>query len=182
MKRILAGVLAAAVIFPAIAGAQIKTVPGETITATATVTAIDSATRLVTLKKANGEMVFVVAPPEIKRFSEIKVGDTITAKYTENMTLRVMKPGEPAVNSATGGVSAGTGANPSGTISAQRSVTATITAIDPAAPSITLSAPDKQVYTAKVADREALKQVKVGDRLDITFQAAVLVAADPAKK
>ncbi len=101
MKRILAGVLAAAVMFPAIAGAQIKTVPGETITATATVTAIDSATRLVTLKKPNGEMVFVVAPPEIKRFSEIKVGDTITAKYTENMILRVMKPGEPAVNSAT---------------------------------------------------------------------------------
>ena len=182
MKRMFAAMLAAAVIYPAIASAQIKTVPGETITATATVTAIDSATRLVTLKKPNGEMVFVVAPPEIKRFSEIKVGDTITAKYTENMTLRVMKPGEPAVNSATGGVSAGGGANPSGTISAQRSVTATITSIDTATPSITLSGPDKQVYTAKVADREALKQVKVGDRLDITFQAAVLVAADPAKK
>ncbi len=118
--------------------------PGETITATATVTAIDSATRLVTLKKANGEVVFVVAPPEIKRFSEIKVGDTITAKYTENMILRVMKPGEPAVNSATGGVAAGGGANPSGTVTAQRSVTATITAIDPAVPSITLPGPDKQ--------------------------------------
>jgi len=182
MKRIFAGMLAAAVIFPAIASAQIKTVPGETITATATVTAIDSATRLVTMKKPDGEVVFVVAPPEIKRFSEIKVGDTITAKYTENMILRVMKPGEPAVNSATSGVAAGGGANPSGTLTAQRSVTATITAIDPATPSITLSGPDKHVYTAKVADREALKQVKVGDRLDITFQAAVLVAADPPKK
>ena len=182
MRQIVAGILAAAVMLPAIAFAQIRTVPGETITATATVTAIDSKTRLVTLKKPNGEVVFVVAPPEIKRFSEIKVGDTITAKYTDNMILRVMKPGEPAVNSATGGVSAGGGANPSGTVTAQRSVTATITAIDPAAPSITLTGPDKHVYTAKVADREALKQVKVGDRIDITFQAAVLVSADPAKK
>ena len=42
--------------------------------------------------------------------------------------------------------------------------------------------PDKRIYTTKVADREALKQVKVGDRLDITFAAAVLVSADPPKK
>jgi hypothetical protein len=177
-----AAMLATAVMFPAIAGAQIKTLPGETITASATVTAIDRATRLVSLKKPDGEMIFVVAPAEVKRFDEIKVGDTITAKYTENIILRVMKPGEPAVNSATGGVSAGSGARPSGTMTAQRSVTATITAIDPAVPSITLTGPDKKVYVEKVTDKEALKQVKVGDRLDITWAAAVLVSADSPKK
>ena len=64
MKRILAGMLAMVVMVPAIAGAQIKTIAGETITETASVTAIDRATRLVTLKKANGETVFVVAPPK----------------------------------------------------------------------------------------------------------------------
>ena len=182
MKRMFAAMLATAVMFPAIAGAQIKTLPGETITASATVTAIDRATRLVSLKKPDGEMIFVIAPPEIRRFDEIKVGDTINAKYTENIILRVMKPGEPAVNSATGGVSGGTGKTPGGTMTAQRSITATITAIDPAVPSITLTGPDKKVYVEKVADREALKQVKVGDRLDITYQAAVLVSADPPKK
>ena len=182
MKRIIAGVLAAVVMIPAIAGAQIKTIAGETITETASVTAIDRATRLVTLKKANGEMVFVVAPPEVKRFDEIKVGDTITAKYTESMIVRVMKPGEAAVNSATAGVTAGAGARPSGTMTAQRSITATITAIDPAVPSITVTDADKKVYTSKVGDREALKQVKVGDRLDITVQAAVLLSADAPKK
>ena len=127
-------------------------------------------------------MFLVTARPEIKRLDEIKVGDTITAKYTENIVVRVMKPGEPAVNSATGGVAAGTGARPSATVTAQRSITATITAIDPAVPSMTLSGSDKKSYTTKVADREALKQVKVGDRLDITFQAAVLISADAAKK
>jgi hypothetical protein len=78
-------------------------------------------------------------------------------------------------------VTANPGARPSATVTAQRSITATITAIDPAVPSITLSGPDKKTYTHKVADREALKQVKVGDRLDITAQAAVLVAADAPK-
>jgi hypothetical protein len=182
MKQLTAAALAAAVMLPAIAAAQIKTLPGDTITATATVTAIQAGSRSLTLKKSDGELIQVTAPPEVKRFDEIKVGDTITAKYTENMILRVMKPGEAAVNSATGGVATGAGARPSATVTAQRSVTATITAIDSAAPSITLSGPDKKTYTAKVADREALKQVKVGDRLDITFQAAVLVSVDPPKK
>ena len=73
-------------------------------------------------------------------------------------------------------------ADPSATATAQRSVTATITAIDPAVPSITLQGPDKKIYTEKVADKEALKQVKVGDRLDITWSAAILLSADTPKK
>ena len=182
MKPLTAAFLAIAMFVATFAAAQIKTIPGDAITVTATVTAIERSSRLVTLKKADGEVLQVTAPPEVKRFDEIKVGDTLTAKYTEQLIVRVMKPGEAAVNSATGGVSAGTGARPSGTVTAQRSVTATITAIDPSVPSITLSGPDKKVYTTKVADREALKQVKVGDRLDLTFQAAVLVSADPRKK
>jgi hypothetical protein len=182
MKPRTAAIFAAVMFVATIAAAQIKTVPGESITATATVTAIERSSRSVTLKKADGEVIQVTAPPGMKRFDEIKVGDTITAKYTETIILRVMQPGEPAVNSATGGVAAGTGARPSGTVTAQRSITATITAIDPAIPSITLTGPDKKVYTEKVADKEALKQVKVGDRLDITWAAAVLISADAPKK
>jgi hypothetical protein len=184
MKPRTAAFLAMAMFIATVAVAQIKTLPGESITVSATVTAIDHTTRQVTLKKSDGEVITTTASPEIKRLAEIKVGDTITAKYSENLILRVMKPGEAAVNSATGGVSAGTGARPSGTVTAQRSFTATITAIDPAVPSITLTGPppDKRVYTTKVADREALKQVKVGDRLDITYAAAVLVSVDTPKK
>jgi len=181
MKPRTAAFLAIAMFVATIAAAQIKTLPGDSITVTATVTAIEPKTRLVTLKKADGEVIQVTASPEIKRFDEIKVGDTLSAKYTENLIVRLMKPGEPAVNSATGGVSAGAGARPSGTVTAQRSVTATITAIDPAVPSITLAGPDKKVHTVKVADREALKQVKVGDRLDLTYAAAVLVSVESKK-
>jgi hypothetical protein len=184
MKPRTAAFLAIAMFVATIAAAQIKTLPGDTKTASATVTAIDHSTRQVTLKKSDGEVIQTTASPEIKRFAEIKVGDTITAKYSENLILRVMQPGEAAVNSATGGVASGTGARPSATVSAQRSITATITAIDPAVPSITVTgpAPEKRVYTTKVADREALKQVKVGDRLDVTFAAAVLVSVDAPKK
>jgi len=182
MKTISAVVLSAAILLPAVASAQIKTIPGEPITVTATVTAIDHTTRLMTLKAADGTLTVITVPAEVKRFNELKVGDTISAKYTDNIILRVMKPGEPAVNTGTQGMAVGAGAKPSATATAQRSVTATITAIDPAVPSITLQGPDKKIYTEKVADKEALKQVKVGDRLDITWSAAILLSADTPKK
>ena len=182
MKRITAAILSAAVLLPAIASAQlIKTLPGEPITVTATVTAVNPATRTLTLKAPDGMITTTTVAPEVKRFNEIKVGDTITAKYVENVILRLMKPGEAAVDSATASVAAGASARPSGTVTAQRSITATITAIDPKVPSITLTGPDKRTYTHTVADREALKQVKVGDRLDITFNAAVLISAESPK-
>ena len=51
MKQIVAGLLAAVVMFPAVAGAQIKTLPGESLTVTATVDAIEHASRSLTLRK-----------------------------------------------------------------------------------------------------------------------------------
>lgn len=182
MKRLTAAIFALTVLLPALAAAQIKTIPGDPITVTATISAIDAPTRMLTLTAADGRVTRTVVPPEVKRFNELKVGDVISARYQENVTLRVMAPGEKPVNSATAGVAANPGARPSATASAQRSITATITAIDPAAGSITLVGPDKTSYTHKVADKEALKQVKVGDRLDITFAAAVLLSADAPKK
>ena len=181
MKSFTAAILMAAVMLPAIAAAQIKTVPGESVTASATVTALDRSTRIMTLKAADGTLTTVTVPSEVKRLDEINVGDTITAKYDETIILRLMKPGEAAVNSATAGLAAGAGARPGATATAQRSVTATITAIDPAVPSITLAGSDKRTYTHKVVDRDALKQVKVGDRLDITWATAVLLSAEPRK-
>ena len=50
-STILAGILAAAVTFPAVANAQIKTLPGESLTVTATVDAIEHASRTLTLTK-----------------------------------------------------------------------------------------------------------------------------------
>lgn len=181
MKPLIAAILAAAVMLPAIAAAQIKTLPGDAITVTATVEAIDRSTRLMTLKAEDGRRTTMTVPPEVKRFDALKVGDVITAKYHENIILRLMKPGEAAVDSAAGSLAPNPGVRPSATATVQRSITATITAIDPSIPSITLTGPDKTTYTTKVEDREALKQVKVGDRLDITWSAAVLISADAPK-
>jgi hypothetical protein len=183
MKKLVIAVLAAAIVFPAVAAAQIKTLPGEAITVTATVEAIERSTRMLTLKGEDGKLETITVPGDVKRFDTLKVGDKITAKYYENITLRVKAPGEKAVDTISGSLTPGTGAKAGGTAAAQRTITATITAIDPNVPSISLSGPNNWKYSSRVEDKNALKQVKVGDRLDITWTEAVLISAEaPTKK
>ena len=181
MKFTAASVLAAVLFLPAVAAAQIKTLPGEAITVSATVEAIERSTRMLTMKGPDGKLEMVSVPADVKRFDTLKVGDKITAKYYEVITLRKKAPGEKDVNTLTGGVTPGSGAKAGGTAAAQRTITATITAIDPKVPSISLEGPSNWKYSSRVADREALKQVKVGDKLDITWTEAVLISAEPPK-
>jgi len=182
MKKLAITVLAAAILFPAMAAAQIKTLPGDAVTVTATVEAIERSTRSLTLKGEDGKLEIITVPAEVKRFDTLKVGDKITAKYYENIVLRKKAPGEPDVNTLTGGVTPGSGAKAGGTAAVQRAITATITAIDPSIPSISLAGPNNWKYSSRVADKEALKQVKVGDKLDITWTEAVLISAEAPKK
>ena len=181
MKYISAAMLAAAIALPTIAYAQIKTLPGDAITVSATIEAIDHAKRTLTLKGPDSTESMTV-PADVKRFDELKVGDKITAKYYTNVVLRKKAPGEKDIDTYHEADTKGTGKKPGVTSGAQRAITATITAIDPAVPSISLSGPSNWKYSSKVADKEALKQLKVGDKLDITWTEAVLVSVEPPKK
>jgi Cu/Ag efflux protein CusF len=85
------------------------------------------------------------------------------------------------VDTTTGAVTPGTGTGPAGTAAAQRTITATITAIDQKVPSITFSGPNGWTYSSHVQDKQALAKVKVGDKVDITWTSAALVSIDDAK-
>jgi hypothetical protein len=161
-----------------------KTLTGETEVVTATVEAIEGSTRKVTLKEPDGTYSVVTAPPEMKRFNELKVGDKITVRYYENVVIRLKAPGEKDVDTDTGSATRGTGARPGGTVAEQRTITATITQLDSKVPSITFTGPNGWSYSSRVEDRKALAKVKVGDKVDITWTAAALVSIDdmPAKK
>jgi hypothetical protein len=67
------------------ASGQARTISSEMRTETATIEAIDSANRAVSLRKPDGTYVTIVAGPEVKRFAELKVGDKVTAQYYENV-------------------------------------------------------------------------------------------------
>jgi len=163
--------------------AQSKEIPGDAVTITATVEAIDTATRTLTVKNTDGTYEPITVPRTMTRFSEIKVGDTITARFFNNVVVRKKPAGEAAVDTAKDAVTPGAGAKPGATAATQRTITATITAIDPKVPSISFKGENVNWnYSARVEDKNALAQVKVGDRVDITWTEALTVALVPQKK
>lgn len=167
----------------ATAQAQVREIPGETVTASGTVEAIDHANRVLTLKDdEDGELVTVDVPAGAKRFDEIKVGDKITATYYDNVTVRLKKPGEAPVDTDEAAVTPGTGARPGGTVAAQRTMTAVVEAIDPKVPSITFKGPRGWKYSRRVKDKKVLELVKVGDQVDFTWTEAVMISVTEPKK
>ena len=183
MKRFVVGLVAAAglVAMAHTVMAQSKTVRSEMRTETGTVEAIDAPTRAVTLKKPDGTFVTTVAGPDITRFAELKIGDTVNVRYYENVIVRVKQPGEPDVVSGAKGTTGSEQVLPGGTRAKQVTITATITAIDPTAPSITFTGPHGWKYTSKVQDTVALAKVKVGDKVDIVWTEATLVSVERGK-
>lgn len=180
MKRLVVGIFAAAVLvsMPRSTTAQTKTFTSEMKVESGTVEAIEAQSRTVTLKKADGTFVTVVAGPEVKRFEELKVGDKITARFYENLVLRMKQPGEADVDSAAKATTPAVKDLPGATKAKQRTITATITNIDMKTPSITFTGPSGWKYTSRVLDKEALAKVKVGDKVDLTWTEAVLVSLD----
>jgi hypothetical protein len=154
------------------------------VTRTATVTKIDAAKRLVTLQgDESGKVVVIKAGEEVKNFSQIKVGDKVTATYYESIAYEVHKPGElsdVSTQARSGTATAEPGQKP-GAISADIiRMTATIVSIDKQTPSVTLRTQDGDVVAIKVLHPEKLDQIAVGDVAEIYLSQAVAIMVQPA--
>ena len=154
-----------------------------TATVTATIKAIDSTNRLVTLAFEDGTVDTVTAGPEVRRFSELKVGDKVTFQYQESAVVQLRKPGDgtPAASAAQG-ITRTDGAKPGGTMAQQ--VTARVTVQKRSMrryPSITVKTDDGRHVTYHVEDKKNLEGVKAGDRLDITLTRALMVSVADGK-
>jgi Cu/Ag efflux protein CusF len=162
--------------------AQSPIAKGSSVTATATIQAIDSTSRTVTLRDDKGQEDVYVVGPDVTRFSELKVGNTVKMTYYESVVLQIRKPGDkaPAASVETA-VSKGTGALPSGTMAVQDKMTVTVKAIDPAVPSVTVTTPTGRTVTRKIENKKNIEGLKVGDQIDITYTQALVVAIERAK-
>jgi hypothetical protein len=168
-----AGLVVLALFLPS--WAQVKTLPTQTVNLSGTVATIDHEKRVVNIKKADGTFETVDVPAGAKRFDELKVGDKVSITYNNNVSARLKPPGEPAVNTQTGTSTAGQGERPGGTAAVERTMTATIDAIDKNASSITFVGPNGWKYSRHVVDPTVFDKVKVGDKVDITWNTDVTV-------
>jgi uncharacterized OB-fold protein len=155
---------------------EVRQLPTQTVTLSGTVATIDHAKRMVNIKKADGTFETVDVPAGATRFDELKVGDKVSVTFNNNVSARLKPPGEAPVDTQTGTTTAGQGARPGGTAAVQRTMTATVDAIDKNASSITFVGPNGWKYSRHIVDPAVLDKVKVGDKVDITWNTDVTVA------
>ena len=165
------------------ASGQAPIVKSSTVSASATIQAIDTTARTITLRNDRGEEDIYSVGPEVKRFNEMKIGDTVKMTYMESLVLQIRKAGgAPGPTSVQGSVTPGTGRLPAATAAVQDKMTVTVKAIDPSLPSITVTTPDSRTITRKVENTKNLEGVNVGDLIDITYTRALLTAIERAAK
>jgi hypothetical protein len=184
MAQIRAAVLAmmcATIARPAAAQPTFTT-GGHTATETATIEQLDHARRFVVLRGADGSELGVFAPPELTRFSELRVGDAVTLTYYESVVYQVRSrhAPKPGVSEEVAAQESG-GALPGATVSHQTTQSVTVKAVDPDVPSITVITADGHVLTRKVEKRSLLDGVTRGDRVDITYTEALLATVTRVK-
>ena len=158
--------------------AQMKELPQQTITVAGTVETIDKNKRLLQIKTADGKFVAVDVPAGAKRFDELKVGSKVKATYNNNVLVRVKAPGEAAMDSAGTASTMGKEAKPGGTALMTRTMTATISEIDKGSSSMTFVGPNDWKYSRRIVDPKVFDQVKVGDRVDITWSTDLAIAVE----
>lgn len=149
----------------------------NTLKMTATIQAIDSTTRTVTLRDDMGNEDDFVVSRDMQRFDELKVGQKVDITYQESLVLQVLKPGEqglaPGSSAAVDRAKSGL---PAATLTAQDRRTVTVKSVDPSVPSVTVTTEDGRSVTRKIEDRALLERLKPGDRVDITFTRALITA------
>ncbi len=177
MEKTLAA-LAVLAVLPLAAPAQTPVTLTDVVEVTATIDAIDHSARLVTLTDEEGETETILCGPEVKRFDELKVGDTVTFRYYESIAYAIRKPGQPS--SLPGetdlAITRGQGPRPGGTIAQRETTSVTIKAIDTQVPSVTVLTGDGRTVSFKVEDKNNLKDVNVGDTVEITYTEAVAIS------
>ena len=154
----------------------------QTVQATATITAIDKATRDITLKGPQGNEVVVTAGDEVKNFDKLKVGDQVDLKYVESLVLELKKGGGMVVarTEQSGMAGAKPGEKPAGAVGRQVKIVADVVALDPAKQVVTLKGPNRTV-DLRIGDPEQFKKIAKGDQVEATFTQAFAVAVEPKK-
>lgn len=158
-------------------------VPGGTYVETyrleATVTAIDAASRKVTLTDANGKKETVKCGPEVINFDQLEAGDQVKVTMHSELVLAMARADNLPVDASVKQLSlAPEGVKPGGTVAETQQYTATVTAINLKRREATLRFPDDTTRTFPVRKDIDLSQYEVGAKVAIRVRVAVAISVE----
>ena len=155
----------------------------QAVDVTATISALDAAKREITLKGPDGKDVTMVAGPEVKNFSQLKVGDKVDIQYVEALVLELKKGGGLPVarTEKESMTSAKPGETPAAKGARKVTVVGDVIALDAATQTVTLKGPQRTA-NLKVRDKKQFDLISKGDQIEATYTEALAVAVKPSAK
>ncbi len=147
---------------------------------TATVLAVDTAARRLTLKEQDGSTETIAVPPEVKRFDEIAAGDTIEIEIQEGLLFEYQPAGSAFVppRAVVAGARTDPSQPPGAALGAAVQSTVMITGIDLDTRIVQFQDPDGNKNQVKAGPNISIEKLAVGDRLLATYAATVAIAID----
>lgn len=152
----------------------------QTMTVSAVVEAIDHETRVVTVRKPDGEAITFTASDETRNLDQVEVGDILLAEYMKTVSIEVMANEgiEPDAAEVSAEVRTDKGEMPGFAAMEAKVVIATVEEINLEMNTFKLKGPDGTVneYVARVP--ENLKRSAVGDLVVITTTEIVAITVE----
>ena len=152
----------------------------QTVKVTALVEAIDHETRMVTLRRAEGDSITFTASDEARNLDQVRVGDIVNAEYEETLSIEVVANDgtEPEKLELAGMARSAEGEMPGvAAFDAQR-VIATVEEINLEANTFKLKGPDGTVNEYVARNPDNLRRSEVGDLVIITVSEAVAISVE----
>ncbi len=148
---------------------------------TATVTGIDPATRQVHLVTREGKKVTVKCSPEVRNFDQLREGDVVKARITEEMTVSMATAATPETPIVTGSAElAPKGTEPGVAMAETQEYTARIIAMDLKKRQVTLRFPEGSTRTFAVREDVNLDPRQIGEL--VAFKVAMAMAVSVEKR
>jgi hypothetical protein len=155
----------------------------ETVKMTATVVLIDMGSRDVVLIDSKGKMHRVNVSDQARNLDHVKVGDKVTAEYTEAISLQIKKrgaaDGAPA-SAQEAMIRSPQGMKPGGAVGRKVTAFATVMAVNANKQFVTLRGPLGNEYDLQVLDPVQLKAVTTGDEVEVVYTEALAISVQSA--
>ncbi len=182
MKRMLTTAAAALLLAGCTMNNQTAEV-AEAATVSATVVAVNPATRAIDLRTADGETIRMTATPEMRNFDQIEPGDIATMEIYGSIQVQLAGPGaaaEPQTLAVFG--RAPEGARPGAVAGLTTTATVRFVSYDPATFEAALILPDGEAVTVPVEPgmRAFAAARTPGERIEVTMTDAIALFVDPA--
>lgn len=150
----------------------------------ATVTAINAATREVTITGDKGPMTVQVSPA-VKNFSNLKVGDQVLVSYYQGFGTQIVKGDKKATQPAVSGFSYGNspGMKPAGGAGVSSTETVKIQDINLPTNTVAFTRADGTTHIIEAKSPEMqkfIRELKRGDTVQVTYTESLAVEVIPA--